>query len=52
MYMFTPTVYSNVHLRMLEEHLCRLMSYLRRYLLHLNTKVRYVRNITDRTYCR
>jgi cysteinyl-tRNA synthetase len=45
MYVCGPTVYSNVHLGNVRTFMSFDMIY--RYLLHLNYKVRYVRNITD-----
>ncbi|GAB3725393.1 cysteine--tRNA ligase [Flavobacterium koreense] len=45
MYVCGPTVYSNVHLGNVRTFMSFDVIY--RYLLHLNYKVRYVRNITD-----
>ncbi len=45
MYVCGPTVYSNVHLGNVRTFMSFDMIF--RYLLHLNYKVRYVRNITD-----
>jgi cysteinyl-tRNA synthetase len=45
MYVCGPTVYSNVHLGNIRTFMSFDLIY--RYLLHLNYKVRYVRNITD-----
>lgn len=45
MYVCGPTVYSNVHLGNVRSFMSFDMIY--RYLLHLDYKVRYVRNITD-----
>ena len=45
MYVCGPTVYSNVHLGNVRTFMSFDMIY--RYLLHLDYKVRYVRNITD-----
>jgi cysteinyl-tRNA synthetase len=45
MYVCGPTVYSNVHLGNVRTFMSFDLIY--RYLLHLNYKVRYVRNITD-----
>ena len=45
MYICGPTVYSNVHLGNVRTFLSFDIIY--RYLLHLEFKVRYVRNITD-----
>ena len=45
MYVCGPTVYSNVHLGNVRTFMSFDLIY--RYLIHLNYKVRYVRNITD-----
>jgi cysteinyl-tRNA synthetase len=45
MYVCGPTVYSNVHLGNIRTFMS--FDVIFRYLLHLNYKVRYVRNITD-----
>ena len=45
MYVCGPTVYSNVHLGNVRTFISFDLIY--RYLLHLDYKVRYVRNITD-----
>ena len=45
MYVCGPTVYSNVHLGNVRTFMSFDMIF--RYLLHLEYKVRYVRNITD-----
>ncbi len=45
MYVCGPTVYSNIHLGNVRTFMSFDVIY--RYLLHLDYKVRYVRNITD-----